>query len=85
MERKILIGDEAKSFYTEATKEGKFTEFGKEFAGIGGYFQSEYPSITIAFDFTNGHEVFTEEFDDEGEAVKYASGVEARTKDDLLI
>lgn len=83
--RIVLHGEAAKLFYLTATKDHKFTGFSNDFVGIGGYYLSEVPSVYIAFDFTNGEEVFIEEFEDIEEAKKYATGIEARTKDGVII
>jgi hypothetical protein len=76
---RILLKDEAaKLFYKAATADYKFTDFGESFEYIGGYWL-EPNGVYCAYDFTNGFEVYIEDFDDRSEAIKYASGIMART------
>lgn len=72
--RVVLKNEAAKTFYEAATKNDKYTQFGKSFARIGGYFYSEIPGIYVSYDFDNGQEVFVEDFDNIDHAIEYASG-----------
>lgn len=88
--RTVYEGIKAYNFYQKATNTNKesefhkFTGFGPDFANVGGWWL-EKEGLWIAYDFTNGEEVFIEEFDDQREAIKYASGVMARTKGGMEI
>lgn len=87
--RIVYEGIKAYNFYINATKTDKehcfkLNGFGPEFANVGGWWL-EKEGLWMAYDFTNGEEVFLEEFDNQTEAIKYASGVLARTKDGLKI
>lgn len=83
--RTLLKGKAAEIFYKASTNtlgaehnDDKYTGFGNDYNGIGGYYLSEIPGRWIAYDFCSGDEVFIEEFDELDEAIKYASGIEAR-------
>lgn len=86
--RTVLKGKAAELFYKASTntldknneEDDKYTSFGNDYDGIGGYYLSEIPGRWIAYDFCSGDEVFIEEFDDLEEAIKYASGIEARPR-----
>lgn len=74
--RQLIRGKLAEKIYCEATDNERLSGFGKTYAFLGGYFQSnDNPSILIAFDFTNGDEVYIEEFTDELCALRFALGV----------
>ena len=76
--------NEAYEFYLEATKDMMFTYPDNTFEGIGGWWEEidkNGDPVWIAYDFTSGNEVFIEEFSDKSEAIKYASGIIATTKD----
>lgn len=81
--RILLHGDKAQHFYKYATKNDNYTFEDNKFKGIGGYFKEG--NNLVAYDFTNGHEVFIENFSNVIEAIKYASGIIATTKEGLII
>lgn len=81
--RTILLGSEARDFFSQATAGEKYTNFGPLIAYHGGVFT--YNGWFIAFDFGTGDEVHLEEFDDFIEAAKYASGRIARTRQRIEI
>lgn len=87
MRRRILLKDQAAKTFIKAATENftKFTNFGTSFSGIGGYYKEVINPLYIAFDFTNGKEVFMENFTDKEEAKKYAKGFLAKTVDNIEI
>lgn len=48
-----------------------YKQHSKDFENICGYFQSEIPGVYIVFDFTDGREVFVEEFNSVEECLKW--------------
>ena len=82
--RIVLNNKAAKIFYTAATHDYKFTDFGDSFKDIGGYWLDS-DGVYCAYDFTNGFEVYIEDFDDIIEAIKYASGIIAHTNYGTII
>jgi hypothetical protein len=93
--RTVYEGIKAYNFYAETTSkfspddktvhgDRKYTGFGEEYTNIGGWWL-EKPDVWIAYDFTDGDEVFIEEFDSKEEAQKYAAGIMALTRDGIEI
>lgn len=84
-ERKVLAGLEALDFYVKATEnQNKFTFENNAYESIGGWwttYDDEGRPEYTAYNFCSGNEVFIEDFWDKEEAIKYASGIIAVTKD----
>jgi len=86
--RKVLTGEEAKAFYNTMTKgQTVFSQFNNRSAlmNCGGYWKNDGSDLYTAYDFTDGTEVFIEEFSDVAEAIKYANGEEAKTYQGVTI
>lgn len=89
--RRVYNGEKAKRLYNRYTQlvtpngDHCFTDFGPPFDQVGGYWLDEASGFWVAFDFTDGYEVFIENFNNEQEAFKYASGEVATTADGLTI
>lgn len=79
MNRTLLKDEAAKIFLNAATNNEEYKKFPNSFRGIGGCFLSEKEGIYVGFDFTDGREVFVEDFDNMDEAIKFATGVDAVT------
>lgn len=70
--RTLYTGDLAKLMYNTFTQNGARTTHIPEAANCGGYYKHE--DTYIAYDFTDGTEVFMEEINTESEAIRYALG-----------
>lgn len=75
--RNVLFGEHAEKFWEDTYNIETGAKTGKQYENIGGYWKDG--TIWMAFDYTNGDDCFQEEFADEEEAIKYASGIMAQT------
>lgn len=85
---KVLQDDEAKEYYKKATKNHVYNFSHTDHEFVGGFWKEKLKNgddVYVASDFTNGHEVYIEEFSNKAQAVLYASGLLATTKDGVEI
>lgn len=82
--RTILTGHQAIEFLQKNSMDENGNPISnKKFANYGGYWREK--NNWQAFDFTNGTELYFETFDEPTEALKYASGIMAKTITGMLI
>lgn len=79
--KKVLLGTDALTFLKSLEKINWVNDEPKI---KGGVFETEIESLYCAYDSSNG-KTFVEEFYDLQEAVKYAMGIQAHTRNDQFI